>query len=185
MMDDVDERTKAFVAHLLALAQPARENRAALAALRSGLGVPPGAAPRMYKYVAPHLGDRAHPSDCWFYTAGALFAWHPMHDAGQSLGAALRALVDRPEAGDSIEARFTALLSSHPDDLPDHLRQVVGLLRSKDVGLDWFRLLNDLIHWDLPDRAVQSRWARDFYRQQRAAAAQAAAQEEDRKEPIS
>jgi CRISPR system Cascade subunit CasB len=163
-MKGVYERSKDFVGHLLGLAQPGREDRAALAALRSGLGQEPGASARMHKYVVPYLGERAHHSDRWFYAVGALFAWHPKPEPGRSLGAALRALVDRPEASDSLEARFTALLNSHPDDLPDHLRQAVGLLRSKDIGLDWFRLLNDLLAWDLPNHDVQRKWARDFYR---------------------
>jgi len=177
-MKGVYERSKDFVGHLLGLAQPGREDRAALAALRSGLGQKPGASARMHKYVVPYLGERAHHSDCWFYAVGALFAWHPQHEPRQSLGAGLGALWGQEGQSDSVEVRFVTLLNSHPDDLPDHLRQAVGLLRSKEIGLDWFLLLRSLINWDHPDRRVQNQWARDFYRQERPEHDDAAAQAE-------
>jgi len=55
------------------------------------------------------------------------------------------------------------LLNAHPDDLDDHLRHVVSLLCANDRPLDWFRLFEDVIHWDDPEGRVQLRWARDFY----------------------
>jgi CRISPR system Cascade subunit CasB len=168
-MKEVEERRKAFVGFLLSLAQEGREDRGALAALRSGLARAPGEAHRTHKYVVPYLGDRGHPSDRWFYVVGALFAYHPEHQSGRSFGASFKELADQEGASDSIEARFVALLNSHPDDLPDHLRQAVGLLRSKNVPVDWFRLLDDLTNWGHPDRFVQSKWARDFYHRERPA----------------
>lgn len=176
---ELRERTKVFVGYLLALALPGREDRGALAALRSGLGKAPGQAAPMHKHVAPWLGDRERDSDRWFYVVGSLYAWHPMHEPGVSLGHAFRSLASEEGASDSTEGRFVALLSSHPEDLHDHLRHAIGLLRSHEIGLDWFRLLDDLIHWSLPDRAVQTHWAREFYRQERHGATQAAPQEED------
>lgn len=62
-----------------------------------------------------------------------------------------------------MEARFVALLNAHPDDLDDHLRHAVSLLKTHEQPLDWFRLLEDLLQWDHPDGHVQLRWARDFY----------------------
>jgi CRISPR system Cascade subunit CasB len=63
-----------------------------------------------------------------------------------------------------MEARFVALLNAHPDDLDDHLRHAVSLLKAYERPLDWFRLFDDLLRWDHPDGHVQLRWARDFYR---------------------
>ena len=167
-MDELEERMKGFIGYLCRLTQEGREDRGALADLRSGLGRSPGEAPRMHKYVVPFLGEAAWASDRWFYLVGALFAWHPGHEAGRSLGECFGGLRRGDGISDSAEARFVALLGSHPDDLPGRLREAIGLLRSADIALDWLRLLRDLIQWDHPDRYVQLRWARDFYRQPRA-----------------
>ena len=42
-----------YITYLLSL----KENRGALAALRRGLGRPPGTAPEMYPYVVPWLPE--------------------------------------------------------------------------------------------------------------------------------
>jgi CRISPR system Cascade subunit CasB len=62
----------------------------------------------------------------------------------------------------SIEARFTALLNANAEELDDHLRHVIGLLRAHERPLDWFRLFSDLLHWDDLSGSVQLAWARDF-----------------------
>ena len=31
------------------------------------------------------------------------------------------------------------------------------------MGLDYYRLLRDLIYWNSPRRSVQNQWARDYY----------------------
>ena len=60
------------------------------------------------------------------------------------------------------------LLSAHPDDLGDYLRQAVSLLKSKDVPVNWQRLLKDVLAWkrrdERPRLKVQKRWARNFWR---------------------
>jgi len=48
-------------------------------------------------------------------------------------------------------------------ELAYRLRQVVKLLASKDVGLDWAQLLVDLCWWSHPDKRVQKKWARSFF----------------------
>ncbi|MBI3978203.1 MAG: type I-E CRISPR-associated protein Cse2/CasB [Chloroflexi bacterium] len=148
----------------------AARKRAALAELRRGLGVPPGQAAEMYPYVVPWLPDNAQP---WqeepYYLVAALFAWHqrpwPKADGERrptNLGASFARLAQAVES-ESIERRFTALLSSHRDDLPEQLRHAVGLLKSKDVPIDWAQLLADIQQWDRPRRTVQRGWARAFW----------------------
>jgi CRISPR system Cascade subunit CasB len=143
----------------------------------------------MYRYVVPYLGDRERDADRWFYVVGALFAWHPKQENGQSFAASFgklwkqqRKLWKQQSRSDSVEARFFALLNSHPDDLPDHLRQAVGLLRAQEIGLDWFRLLRDLVRWSRPNRTVQNRWAREFYRGDRSQAVHADESDSDGEE---
>ncbi|MCL5671504.1 MAG: type I-E CRISPR-associated protein Cse2/CasB, partial [Acidobacteria bacterium] len=112
----------------------------------------------------------------WYYLIATLFGLYPKQKPGYprrvnrngkawtehwSLGAAFRPLKQK---SDSMGTRFVALLNAHPDDLDDHLRHAVSLLKSNDQPLDWFRLFEDLLQWDHPDGHVQLWWARDFYR---------------------
>jgi len=157
----LDNRQKAFVGYLLRLAEEGKEDRGALADLRSGLGKSPGEMARVHKHVVPHLPEKSY-NDQWYYTLAALFGAFPKHRQGHSLGKAFQPLRSKSE---SMNARFVALLNAHPDDLADHLRHTVSLLKSADPPqpLDWFKLLQDLLQWDHPKRHVQLRWARDFY----------------------
>lgn len=155
----LDKRQKSFIGCLLSLATEGHEDRGALADLRSGLGKQPGEMARVHKHVVPHLPDNRY-DDRWYYVTAALFGAFPKHRKGCSLGKAFRPLRAK---SDSMEARFVALLNAHVDDLDDHLRHAVSLLRTHEQPLDWFQFFRDLLHWDDPTRCVQLRWARDFY----------------------
>jgi CRISPR system Cascade subunit CasB len=165
-MPDLQQRIQDYVKKLRSFAREPKPDRASLAELRSGLGQPPGHAPRMHKHVVPHLdGDRPE-DDQWFYAVGSLFALHPNDMPGGSLGRSFRALAVKDDSG-SVEPRFLALLGADSADLPDHLRQAVSLLKAREVPVDYRALLNDLINWDNPDKTVQLGWARDYYSRQR------------------
>lgn len=141
-----------------------RDDRGALAALRRGLGQPPGSAVEMYRYVVPWIRDGAsRQEEGAFYLLAALFAYHPTPGGQGNLGAAFRQTLDPQGDNTAIERRFTALLAAHPEDLPFYLRQAVGLLKSKEVPIDWQQLLADLQAWDHPDGYVQRNWARSFW----------------------
>ena len=147
-----------FVAHLEDLRQ--RENRGALAALRRGLGSAPGSVPAMYPHIlpwAPH--NRVAENACCII--GSLFALHPDPGGAGNMGNAFAKVGDRTE---SLEKRFVALLNCHYDDLPNHLRQAVSLLKSKDVPIDWRQLLWNVVSWDHEARFVQKQWAREFWK---------------------
>lgn len=155
----LDEKQKAFIGYLRSLAKEGQENRGALADLRSGLGKEPSQMARVHKHVVPYLPEKSY-NDRWYYVTATLFGSFPKHRSGHSLGKAFRSLRSDSE---SIEARFVALLNAHPDDLYEHLRHAVSLLKANEQPLDWFRLLDDLIQWDHPDGHVQLTWARHFY----------------------
>ena len=67
------------------------------------------------------------------------------------------------DRSESLEKRFVALLNCHGDDLPNHLRQAVSLLKAKDVAVNWHQLLRDVLYWDHEARFVQQQWAREFW----------------------
>lgn len=157
--EEEKELRKKFVGYLLSLAKEGSEDRGALADLRSGLGKEPRQMARLHKHVVPYLPEKSY-DDRWFYVLASLFGAFPKHRSGYSLGKAFKSLKAK---SDSMEARFVALLNAHPDDLHDHLRHGVSLLKTNEQPLDWFRLLDDLLQWDHPEGHVQLRWARDFY----------------------
>ena len=137
------------------------KDRGALAALRTGVGKRPGEAGRMFPYVAPFLPEATTSGprvEAAFLTA-ALCATHPAHANVGSLGASLRKATKRPDntggkhGAEGMEARLTAALDAHSEDLPHHLEGLVSLCASAGVPIDWHQfqwdvagLLLSLIH---------------------------------------
>lgn len=150
-----------FVDYLQRLAEG--QERGALAALRRGLGQPPGTAAEMFPYVVPYLPPNpSRTQEAAYYLTASLFALHPKAGGQGNMGSHLAQT--RTESGDdALERRFTALLSAHVDDLPFYLRQAASYLKSKEVPIDWNQLLKDLQAWDHPDRYVQKAWANAFW----------------------
>jgi len=150
-----------FIDHLQKLAE--RQERGALAALRRGLGQPPGTVADMFRYVEPFLPQkRSARQEAAYYVLASLFAFHPRSTATGNMGTHMTQA--RSEGGEeALERRFTALLAAHPDDLPDYLRQAISFLASKDVAVNWNQLFWDLQNWDDEDRRVQKRWASAFW----------------------
>ena len=151
-----------FVTYLESLA----EDRAALAALRRGLGEAPGAAPEMYRYVVPRLPanlPRWHEDQ--YYLVASLFGLHPLAGGSGNMGHhfAQAAVDGGNEDAVAIERRFTILLNAHADDLPFLLRQAISYLQSKDIPVNYHQLLGDLRWWNSERRSVQRRWANAFW----------------------
>ena len=160
-------------------------DRAALAALRRGLGKRPGEVSAMYPYVIPLLSVDRAPGWEWrddsYYIVASLFALYPTiqrkaADERDNLGAAMRALAraiqqERNPHGDengdkSVERRFVALLNATTIDLPEHLRHAVSLIRSNKgapININWVQLLYDVQDWDVAHHPVQQRWACAFW----------------------
>jgi CRISPR system Cascade subunit CasB len=149
-----------FISYLETL----RDNRAALAHLRRGLGRPPGTVADMYRYVVPWLTADAPPwREQAYYLVAALFAYHPATGGRGNLGDHFRRLRDPQGEDPAIERRFNALLAAHPDDLDTYLRQAVGFLRSSEIPVNWHQLLADVMAWGHPDKYVQWAWARSYW----------------------
>jgi CRISPR system Cascade subunit CasB len=160
---------RAFTDYLAALL--AREDRAALAALRRGLGKRPGEAAEMFPYVMPWITSEhsVRRQDDYFLVA-SLFAEHqigwaaaPGERGGTDIGASFWRLRQEVDSG-SIERRFVALLNAERADLPNHLRHAIALLKTKSIPVDWPQLLHDLGGWDWESRSVQRDWAQSFWR---------------------
>lgn len=175
-----------FIEFLVRLTGAAEERersakeRAILAQLRQGLGKPPGSVWSMYPFVEPFLQgcSEATTRDA-YYCVASLFAYHPMvwptPDASQenkevthfgaSVALLMKALRQDGASTDSLERRFVALLNARGEDLPDHLRRIVALLKSRGIPVNWSRLLRDYLWWDQESRSVQRSWARSVWRE--------------------
>ncbi len=160
-----------FVRHLEALADPENpRGRAALAALRRGLGKEPGSIAEIHQYVLPALpaGLSTREEDRYYLIAG-LYASYPGANwrsddptSRTDLGASF-ARARGEDGGESVERRFVALLNCHEEDLPYHLRHAVSFLGARQVPIDWARLLVDIESWGHEERFVQRAWARSFW----------------------
>jgi len=150
-----------FIARLQSLADG--QERGVLAALRRGLGQPPGMAAEMFLYVEPFLPQkRSAGQETAYYLVASLFGLHPKSTGEGNLGAHM--IAARSEGGEeALERRFTSLLASHADDLPNYLRQAISFLKSKEIPVNWNQLFWDLQHWDDENRRVQKEWAKAFW----------------------
>jgi CRISPR system Cascade subunit CasB len=67
----------------------------------------------------------------------------------------------------SFEARFSAILKANAEDLPVVLRQMISLLKSADVPINWNQLFHDLRHWNSESQYVQRQWANSYWSSQK------------------
>ncbi len=150
-----------LIRYLKNLEKPPKDS-AALANLRRGLGKPPKTAMEMFPYLGQFLSHETKPRyENAVFIIAALFAYYP--DAPPNvgnLGASLRQLKDE---SDGIEKRFVALLNAEAEDLPYYLRQIIGLLRAKEIAVNWEQLFKDVQNWDSDKRFVQRKWAERFW----------------------
>ncbi|WP_446045460.1 type I-E CRISPR-associated protein Cse2/CasB [Streptomyces olivaceus] len=137
-----------------------------LRALRDGLGSEPGAAPAMRHLHRVELtdsgrsGDRLPDTYRAEHAALTLYGLHqaagagPVHCPGVGLGTAVRTLSEgafSSRAG-AAERRLMAAASAQDlEELVQHLRGLVPLLRHAAIGLDYTRLYRDLVAWQTPD----------------------------------
>lgn len=138
--------------------------RAVLATLRRGLGKEPGEDANVMRYVVPWLSEDAPPwRERAYYLIAPLFALHPESGGAGDMGKHFAAVRQGKQSEEAVERRFTALLSTHEDDLAYHLRQAVSLCKANHVPIDWRQLFQDVQGWSHPNRWVQRNWARSFW----------------------
>jgi CRISPR system Cascade subunit CasB len=124
----------------------------------------------MHRHVLPWVpsGLPQYQED-WYYMVASLFATHRVDWQGEagngrsSLGASFAQLARRTDS-QGVERRFMALLECDAEDLPEHLRHAVSLLKAHEVAVDWAELLRDVLRWDSDERCIQRKWARTYWR---------------------
>jgi len=167
-----------------------RPDRTALAHLRRTLGKKPDQAFGAFPYLVCWTENLSDWHEECYYVVAALFAMYPsrswhhtmeetrrdQRNFGASflrLGEEMQTQSQTDERSKSLERRFTALLMSRREDLPERMRHAISLLKSYKVRIDWVQLLNDLRWWEQSERAYSSRnltmspqrrWAKSFWR---------------------
>jgi len=167
-----------FIDYLYSLSQ-GHQHRGALADLRRGLSESPGTAPVMFPYVARWVPEDARQS--WkekvYYLVAALFAYYQSGSkqagkqritSGNFGEHCLRAKAAKKQS-ESYEMRFASLLKSNVEDLPVYLRQMISLLKSAEVPINWDQLFYDLNRWNSESQYIQRQWANSFWAYQKSA----------------
>lgn len=174
--------------------QPTPYSRAVLARLRRGVGKPVGALPDLLEFVIDPDGhggsDDATREEIAAYTALTLYAVHQqsrtnkkMHTTDRSFASAVGTLRRRDNGDDDegVTRRFQALgTASTIDELVQHARGLITLLRRAERGFDYGRFAGDLVRFQhtLTADSVRLEWGRDFYRVRPAATDDATTPEE-------
>lgn len=162
--------TNRFISQLEELVRTG--GRGSLAVLRRNAGrslaESRGAVALFYRMLPMRLGPR---EEIYFLVA-TLFPWNDLPSLGGNLGHSM-ALLRSKTGSEALDRRMTVLLDADFDDSPSgalqpgelgfRLRQTVKLLASHDIGVDWRRLLEDLLSWSHPERWVQKNWARAYF----------------------
>ncbi|PWK64002.1 CRISPR system Cascade subunit CasB [Streptomyces sp. CG 926] len=160
----------------------------ALARLRRGVGRQPTRTPDLWGLVgveafhAAYLTQRRHTApesealraERAAHVAITLWAVHQQSNRsrrmhvpdGPSVGTAVRRLMSGTDADDPVRKRFVrAGTSSTLDVLAQRLRDLVTLMRTAEVPLDYGLLAEQLDQWQRPGGAGQVRqaWGRSFH----------------------
>lgn len=162
------------------------DNKNELAMLRKGVGRKPGEMPQLWGIIFEDFPESlfskyGEPSKAeWAaYISFTLFAMHQqgnspetnfMHSSGETLGKALRRLVGKlggNDAEERVHRRFSVMAtSSDVEELSNHMRGIIQLLRANNIPLDYVRLAGDIYFYQFPNgrSKVRLRWGQDFYR---------------------
>jgi CRISPR system Cascade subunit CasB len=144
-----------------------RENKRMLAALRRGLGKEdPEQNFEAAPYILPLLSsEKIYPETRKkAYVVASLFAWHPLEGGTGSLGTSMQKITKR---SDSMDRRFLSLVDSDEDVFFNRVQQVIGILKSRGVAVNWKQFMNDYLDWGYLDKRVQKKWLRDFYKEEK------------------
>lgn len=161
-----DEIKTTFLKRLQALAQP-EQSRGPLAVLRRNAGKSLADAHGVYGVFYRLFPARPPHDEELYFLVATLFALGPKVEFNGDFGASMARLraVHSPSA---VDRRMAILLDTEmdgvmPGELGFRLRQAVKMLASRDIGVDWAQLLDDVLRWSDPRRLVQKRWASSYF----------------------
>ena len=133
-------------------------DRSSLAALRRYW------SPATRHQAYPLLGQLGALRDDRKIILAALYAEHPKHQAGVSVGKAALRLGERKDQNHSYDSHFRRLLACNDlDDLAKQLHRLIKRLLREGIALDYSELHKNLNFWANYSEDVKVRWAADFW----------------------
>lgn len=106
-----------------------------------------------------------------YFLVATLFGLNK-HDSSGDFGTTMQT-IRRKTTSASIDNRMAILLDSEfglvegrcpgGGELGWRLRQYVRFAASHEVGVNWTRLLQDLVWWNHPEKRARKRWARSYF----------------------
>ena len=118
----------------------------------------------------PILGQLGALEDTRKAITAAIYAEHPEHRPGMTIGKAAAALGDRKDGEHPYDRHFRRLLACEsigqtqdPGDLPCQLHRLVKRLKHDGIGLDYEELHKNLNFWANHRDVVLLRWASHFW----------------------
>ncbi len=120
----------------------------------------------VYSLTLPYLaGIPNRQQDLWIFIA-SLSVYYPQTSRAteeeRNFGQSCKRLASTTNS-EGAERRFRALLETSLTDINSPLTALVRLMKSKEVRIDYPRLLVDLCQWEHSDQYIQDRWARTFW----------------------
>lgn len=152
------------ISFLTGLQKRIENDNGAKAALKRALSGEPRHLRDVYSLVLPYLeGISEWQQDNWLFVA-SLSAYYPqsIKDNQRDFGYSCRQLANKSES-EGTERRFKALLDTASADLHPPIAALVRQIKSKEVSVDYPKLIADLCRWDHPDQYIQDHWARTFW----------------------
>ncbi|OHU85067.1 MULTISPECIES: type I-E CRISPR-associated protein Cse1/CasA [Pseudoalteromonas] len=155
--------TQEIIKQLYHWGSPEYPRRDILAVLRKSLDLQKNSQLAAISYLGPLLANEDERSEVQAFVA-ALFASHPkVYQQSQHLSfGAVWYQADKDQRP-GMSFRFECLLEAKGEQLKQTLRQMVQILKSKDIAVDYRTLMEDLYYWDSDDKRIQLKWARDYW----------------------
>jgi CRISPR system Cascade subunit CasB len=110
-------------------------------------------------------GEPKHLLDVYQIFVACLFAYYPQpldRDKPRNFGQSAAVLASATNS-EGVDRRFRSLLDTSLEDLRSPLSALVRLMKSKDIAINYPKLIVDLYRWEHPDQYIQDQWARAFW----------------------
>jgi len=122
---------------------------------------------KVYPFVLPYIGNTSEweQEHIWIPVAClSIYYPQPIRDVNKqrNFGHSGRDLASKTTS-EGANRRFRALLDLALIDLKSPLTALVRQMRSKEIAIDYPKLLADLCQWEHPNQFVQDTWARAFW----------------------
>lgn len=113
-------------------------------------------------------GCHGNTKDNILFMLASLCAYHPDEGAYGGIGAEFHALKEKMES-DSLDKKLIALMdesvTQDPKSFFHRFSQIIRLMKSNEIKVDWPVLMAEVAQWDRQDRFIQKKWMRDYMKE--------------------